>query len=258
MGNDNSNPGLSHDESFRDGQPSIVLHRNFMSKPSFFFLLIFAAFMASSSPSANSEPTEKAPLKPPAERVPETAEVATFAGGCFWCVEEVFHQTPGIYSAISGYIGDDRDTATYPAVCSGQTNHAEAVQVHFDPKVLSYEKLLDVFWSLHDPTQLNSQGPDHGRQYRSGIYYYSEEQKKIALASKEKLEKSGKYGSKPVVTEVLPAKEFYPAEGYHQNYARTNPQNPYLRYQLWPKLKKLGLTIPTGQNKEAAPEPEKK
>lgn len=195
---------------------------------------------------ARGEPAKSAPLPAPAEKIPAGAEVATFAGGCFWCVEEVFHQTPGIYSAVSGYTGDQRETATYADVCSGRTNHAEAVQVHFDPKVLTYEKLLDVFWSLHDPTQLDRQGPDRGRQYRSGIYYHSEAQKQAALASKQKLEQSGKFGSRPIVTEILPAQQFFPAEKYHQNYARLNPRNTYLHYQLWPKLEKLGLLIPSG------------
>lgn len=217
-----------------------------MTKPvPLILFLCTATAMMCSLPNANSGPATSAPAKS-GDRIPEGAELATFAGGCFWCVEEVFHQTPGVYSAVSGYIGDSRETASYEAVCSGRTNHAEAVQVAFDPQVLSYEKLLDVFWSLHDPTQLDRQGPDKGRQYRSGIYYHSEEQQKIALASKEKLQKSGKYGERPVVTEIVPAQEFFPAEKYHQNYARLNPGNPYLHYQLWPKLRKLGLTIPTG------------
>lgn len=226
-----------------------------MIKPRFLSISCSAIVMASFSHSANSDPAKTAPLPSPAERIPANAEVATFAGGCFWCVEEVYHQTPGIYSAVSGYIGDTRETATYQEVCSGRTNHAEAVRIHFDPKVIPYEKLLDVFWSLHDPTQMNRQGPDKGRQYRSGIYYHSEEQKQIALASKEKLAQSGKF-SQPIVTEILPAKEFYPAEDYHQNYARLNPQNPYLHYQLWPKLEKMGLVIPTGE-KEGKETPKK-
>lgn len=215
-----------------------------------FPLLCSLVMMMSTSDSANSEPANTASSPAAGESVDQNAEVATFAAGCFWCVEEVFHQTPGVLSAVSGYLGDTRETATYQDVCSGRTNHAEAVQIRFDPQVLPYEKLLEVFWNLHDPTQLNQQGPDKGRQYRSGIYYHSEEQKKTAFASKEKLAQSGKFGAKPIVTEILPATEFFPAEKYHQNYARLNPGNPYLHYQLWPKLKKLGLTIPTGKAAE--------
>lgn len=226
-----------------------------MSKSSLFPIFCCAWALLNCSSSAQAEPIKAAPLPPPAERIPENAEVATFAGGCFWCVEEVFHQTPGVFSAVSGYLGDSRETATYEAVCSGRTNHAEAVQVHFDPVVLPYEKLLDVFWSLHDPTQLNRQGPDRGRHYRSGIYYHSEQQKNVATASKEKLVQSAKFGSRPIVTEILPASPFHPAESYHQNYARTNPQNPYLHHQLWPKLEKLGLVIPAAESKPSQTKP---
>jgi len=211
-----------------------------------FFLGVLAAMTGCiQSASSDSDGAKKAPLPEPAEAIPDDAAVATFAGGCFWCVEEVFHQTPGVYAAISGYTGGKRETANYEEVAGGRTEHAEAVQVHYDPEVLTYEELLQVFWDLHDPTQLNRQGPDRGPQYRSGIYYHSEEQNEIALASRDALAESGKYGSKPIVTEIEPATEFYPAENYHQNYARLNPRNPYLHYQLWPKLEKMELVIPS-------------
>ena len=144
-------------------------------------------------------------------------QLATFAAGCFWGVEYKFAQLRGIVSTKVGYTGGHYETPTYSDVCSDETGHAEAVQVEFDPRQVSFEKLLDAFWSLHDPTQYHRQGPDVGSQYRSAIFYHSKSQEKAATKSKEKLEKSGRY-KKPIVTEIIPAKEFYPAEDYHQKY----------------------------------------
>ena len=142
---------------------------------------------------------------------------ATFGAGCFWCVEDIFRTTRGVTSTMVGYGGGHTKNPTYEQVCTDMTGHAELVQVEFDPAVLPYEKLLDVFWDSHDPTQLNRQGPDVGTQYRSAIFYHDSEQQKVAQESKEKLEKSGKYGKK-IVTEIKPAPEFYKAEEYHQKY----------------------------------------
>ena len=142
---------------------------------------------------------------------------ATFAAGCFWGVEATFRQLPGVISTRVGYTGGKLDDPTYEDVCSDSTGHAEAVEVDYDPGKLSYDKLLEVFWENHDPTQLNRQGPDWGTQYRSVIFFHDPQQEAAALASKEKLDKSGRY-SKPIVTQIVPAVTFYPAEGYHQQY----------------------------------------
>ena len=144
-------------------------------------------------------------------------ETATFAAGCFWGVEETFRKTKGVTSTMVGYTGGKMKNPTYEDVCSDETGHAEAVQIEFDPKKIPYEKLLDIFWQNHDPTQLNRQGPDFGSQYRSAIFYHDEKQKEAAIKSKEILEKSKKY-SKPIATEIMPAKDFYKAEEYHQRY----------------------------------------
>lgn len=147
----------------------------------------------------------------------QKTEKATFAAGCFWQVEEAFRKANGVVSAMIGYTGGETKNPTYEKVCTGTTGHTEAVHVEFNPSKVSYEELLDVFWSIHDPTQLNMQGPDVGTEYRSVIFYHNEKQKKAAIASKEKLEKSGKY-KKPVVTAIAPVSEFYKAEEYHQKY----------------------------------------
>jgi len=144
-------------------------------------------------------------------------EKATFAAGCFWGVEATFRALPGVTATRVGYIGGTTPNPTYKDVCTNTTGHAEAVEVHYDPAKISYEKLLDVFWENHDPTQLNRQGPDWGTQYRSAIFFHSPEQEAAAKASKEKLEKSGKF-SKKIVTQIVPAVTFYEAEDYHQQY----------------------------------------
>ncbi len=142
---------------------------------------------------------------------------ATFAAGCFWGIEYKFNRGKGVINTIVGYTGGHFKNPSYEDVCSDKTGHAEAVQVEYDPSKVSYEELLDIFWNIHDPTQWHRQGPDIGSQYRSAIFYHNEEQKKAAIASKEKLEKSGKY-KKPIVTEIKPASTFYKAEEYHQKY----------------------------------------
>jgi len=144
-------------------------------------------------------------------------EKATFAAGCFWGIEAAFRQVKGVLSTAVGYTGGTTENPTYRDVCTHRTGHAEAVLVEFDPSVVPYDELLDVFWSIHDPTTLNRQGPDFGSQYRSAIFYHNEEQKAAAVASKERLEKSGKYRNS-IVTEITPASEFYMAEEYHQQY----------------------------------------
>ncbi|HEY8241605.1 MAG TPA: peptide-methionine (S)-S-oxide reductase MsrA [Kiritimatiellia bacterium] len=167
-------------------------------------------------------------------------ELATFGGGCFWCMEAVFEQIPGVAKVTSGYTGGHVKSPSYHDVTSGDTGHAEAIQIEFDPQVTSFDKLLDVFWDAHDPTQLNRQGNDVGEQYRSVIFYHSDEQKKTAQASKEKLAASGHY-SKPIVTPIQAADTFFPAEKYHQEYYRNNRSQPYCQFVIRPKLEKLGL-----------------
>ena len=144
-------------------------------------------------------------------------EKATFAAGCFWGVESAFRQVPGVIDAVSGYSGGTKEEPTYEDVCTGATGHAESVEVEFDPAKVSYGQLLDVFWENHDPTTRNRQGPDVGTQYRSAVFFHDEAQRKEAEASKERLEKSGRY-RRPIVTEIAPAQTFWRAEEYHQRY----------------------------------------
>lgn len=144
-------------------------------------------------------------------------EKATFAAGCFWGVEDAFRQVKGVTDAAVGYTGGHTDNPTYPEVCTDTTGHAEAVEVTFEPHVVSYDQLLDVFWAIHDPTQFNRQGPDVGSQYRSAIFYHSEAQRQAAEESKQRLEASGKFRRR-IVTEIAPASAFWRAEDYHQQY----------------------------------------
>lgn len=171
--------------------------------------------------------------------VPAGAEVATLGAGCFWCIEAAYRQLDGVYSATSGYMGGTVSDPTYEQICSGDSGHAEVVRVVFNPLKISYAKILSWFWKLHDPTTLNRQGNDVGTQYRSVIFVESEAQKKLAEASKA--EAKGEF-SDPIVTEITQASAFYPAENYHQNYYNENKsKNPYCRFVIEPKLKKLKL-----------------
>jgi peptide-methionine (S)-S-oxide reductase len=172
-------------------------------------------------------------------------QTAVLAGGCFWCTEAVFEQVIGVEKVTSGYAGGDRKSAHYDLVAAGKTEHAEAIEVVFDPAKISYGQVLKVFFGVaHDPTQLNRQGPDWGRQYRSAIFWRDAEQKKIAEAYIEQLT-AAKAFSKPIVTELNELKEFYPAEGYHQNFVKRNPGHPYVVVNALPKVKKLSKEFPT-------------
>lgn len=164
-------------------------------------------------------------------------EVATLGAGCFWCVEAVFQDLKGVYKVESGYMGGDVEDPSYKAVCSGTTGHAEVAQLTFDPEIISFETLLEVFWTTHDPTTLNRQGADAGTQYRSAIFYHSEEQRKTAEASKQGF--ATKLWDDPIVTEVTPASTYYPAEDYHQNYYSENPNAGYCRIVINPKVRKV-------------------
>lgn len=163
-------------------------------------------------------------------------DTATFAGGCFWCVEASFEQIKGVESAVSGYSGGSEKNADYRKVSSGLTNHAEAVQVYFDPAVISYETLLDIFFTAHDPTQLNRQGPDVGSQYRSEIYYHNDEQKQLSEAKVKELASSF---SSPIVTKLSKLDAFYIAEEYHQDFERRNPNQGYIVNVSRPKINKV-------------------
>jgi peptide-methionine (S)-S-oxide reductase len=166
------------------------------------------------------------------------SEVATFGAGCFWCVEAVLEQLDGVTEVSSGYMGGTVENPTYRAVCEGTTGHAEVVQVTFDPSVISYDKLLDWFWQLHDPTTLNRQGADVGTQYRSAIFYHSDAQRVAAEAAKKKAQADF---SDPIVTEITEAVTYYLGEDYHQDYYRLNKQQGYCRAVIAPKLRKLDL-----------------
>jgi len=200
------------------------------------FLCLFPA-LAHCEPKLKMPANEKAPAEMP--KVPEGAEVATLGAGCFWCTEAVYRRLDGVISVTSGYTGGKVKNPTYQQICEGDTGHAEVVVVVFDPKKIAYERILAWFWDLHDPTTLNRQGADQGTQYRSAIFYHSEEQKKVAEASKKAAQANFK---DPIVTEITKAPEFYPAENYHQDYYSENKsKNPYCRMVIEPKLKKLKL-----------------
>jgi peptide-methionine (S)-S-oxide reductase len=165
-------------------------------------------------------------------------EKATFGAGCFWCVEAIFERHDGVQSVMAGYAGGHTVDPTYDDVCTGTTGHAEVAQIIFDPTKISYAKLLEVFWEAHDPTTLNRQGADAGTQYRSVIFTHSPEQRATAEASRAAAQKQF---DSPIVTEIHDLDKFYPAENYHQDYFRRNPEAPYCKFVIKPKLKKLHL-----------------
>ncbi|HTS52228.1 MAG TPA: peptide-methionine (S)-S-oxide reductase MsrA [Burkholderiales bacterium] len=173
---------------------------------------------------------------------PAGKEIATLAGGCFWCLEAVYDQMKGVESVESGYMGGHTANPTYTAVCSGETGHAEVVRITFDPKLASYKDLLKVFFVIHDPTTLNRQGNDEGTQYRSAIFYHSAQQKRIAEEVISELSAQRLYDD-PIVTEISPAGVFYVAEGYHQEYFQRNPQQPYCQFVVAPKVAKFRKTF---------------
>jgi methionine-S-sulfoxide reductase len=166
------------------------------------------------------------------------AATAVLAGGCFWCTEAAFEQLEGVLDVTSGYAGGSADTANYRAVCGGDTGHAEAIRITYDPGRISYEQLLDVFFDAHDPTQLNRQGNDAGTQYRSAIFYASDDEKRVAQAKIRALNQKRTF-LRPIVTTLEPLTTFYPAEDYHQDYARHNPSQPYIQAVSLPKVCKV-------------------
>jgi peptide-methionine (S)-S-oxide reductase len=171
-------------------------------------------------------------------------ERATFGGGCFWCLEAVFERVPGVRAVTSGYAGGHTVNPSYEEVCTGRTGHAEVVQIEYDPAQVSFEQLLDWFWKAHDPTSLNRQGADVGTQYRSVIFYENEGQQ---LAAEKSKAGAAKRFSKPIVTEIAPLRAFYPAEAYHQDYYRKNPNAAYCQAVIRPKLEQLGPELPSAR-----------
>jgi peptide-methionine (S)-S-oxide reductase len=167
---------------------------------------------------------------------PTNLSSATFGGGCFWCLEALYERFKGVHSVVSGYAGGETPNPSYSQVCEGNTGHAEVVQIAFDPQVISYSQLLEIFWEIHDPTTLNRQGADHGTQYRSIILTHNAEQRRLAEASKK--ESVSKF-SEPIVTEIVPLEKFYLAEDSHQDFFAKNPRHPYCVVVISPKLKKL-------------------
>lgn len=180
----------------------------------------------------------------------ETYETAYFASGCFWCVEAIFESVKGVKEVVSGYAGGKAETANYQMVSAGKTNHAEAVKVYYDPKVVSYKTLVKVFFGSHDPTTLNRQGPDYGRQYRSAIFYKNSHEKKVIDQYISQLQKDQVFNGR-ITTEVTPYTAFYDAEEYHQDYEANNPNNPYIRNVSIPRLKRFQKKFPELLKKKA-------
>jgi peptide-methionine (S)-S-oxide reductase len=174
--------------------------------------------------------------QPASTNAPAKLQAATFGGGCFWCAEAVFQRIPGVLKVTSGFAGGKTENPSYEEVCTGDTGHAEVIQLKFDPAVISYDKLLEIFWEAHDPTTLNRQGNDSGTQYRSIILYSDEAQK--AAAEKSKAE-AARHFSSPIVTQIVPLTKFYSAEGYHQNYYNLHSNQSYCQFVIGPKLHKL-------------------
>ena len=165
-------------------------------------------------------------------------QTATFGAGCFWCTEAVFLDVRGVKEVASGYMGGKTKNPSYEDVCTGMTGHAEVIQLKYDPSMVSFEDLLEIFWNTHDPTTLNRQGADVGTQYRSAVFYHNDEQKKVAEEYKKQLNASGTF-KKPIVTEIAAASAFYKAENYHQNYFALNPNAGYCQYVIRPKVEKF-------------------
>lgn len=212
------------------------------------------ALIMSTSPFFSHAQEESATKSPATDlAVPPNVELeqATFGGGCFWCTEAVYQELQGVYKVVSGYSGGSKKNPTYQEISTGRTGHAEVIQIDFDPKQIGFADLLEVFWKTHDPTTLNRQGPDVGTQYRSVVFYHNEEQKELAEQYKKKLNAAGAFAD-PIVTEISPAQEFYPAEEYHQNYYSLNSNQGYCRAVIAPKVDKVRKVFADKLKKTAA------
>jgi peptide-methionine (S)-S-oxide reductase len=217
-----------------------------MSSSTRFALILFASLLGGTACNAKASPSAAlpAPLLDAPRASTAAQQTAVVSGGCFWGIQAVFQHVKGVISATSGYAGGSAKTAEYEIVSTGETGHAESVQIVFDPSQITYGELLRVFFSVaHDPTQLNRQGPDEGTQYRSSIFYSTDEQKRIAEGYIAQLNKV-KIFPRPIVTQVVPLPAFYPAEAYHQNYAALHPNQPYIVYNDAPKVERLRQEFP--------------
>lgn len=209
----------------------------------FGFIVVVLALSAATGSCAGAKAEEyvsniQAPIVRVREEAPMGHEYALLGGGCFWCLEAVFEKLPGVIDVVNGYAGGTRDNPTYEEVCGGETGHAEIVRIEYDPSIVTFDRLLELFWKIHDPTTLNRQGADVGTQYRSVIFYYSDEQKEVAKSS---IALAQQQYEKPIVTELLPAPIFWRAEDYHQDYFRKHPENAYCQIVIAPKIRKSGL-----------------
>ncbi len=213
-------------------------------KPGLLLLVTLFSTSCQSKINNKKEPAKEAVVtKEYSKQDLQNYETAYFASGCFWCVEAIFESVKGVKEVISGYAGGTEENPTYEQVGSGRTSHAEAVEVYYDPKEISYTELVQVFFGSHDPTSLNRQGPDRGTQYRSIAFYKNPQEKKIIEAYMAALEESGVYQD-PIVTEVIPFTKFYDAEDYHQDYERKNPNNSYIRQVSIPRLNRFKKNFP--------------
>lgn len=220
-------------------------HEYIRMRTAYLFVLIIAMAVAAACSSADARSSVTIPVATPNPNAqPSKLETAVFAGGCFWGVEGVYEHVKGVTNVVSGYAGGSKEAANYEDVGSGTTGHAESVEVTFDPSKVTYEQLLYIFFTVaHDPTELNFQGPDHGPQYRSAIFYQNENQKASAQAFVKALT-DAKFYDKPIVTEIKPLDAFYPAEKYHQDYMRLNPNDPYIVVNDKPKVEALKQKFP--------------
>lgn len=196
----------------------------------------FSILLLTACANAAVTPSEKEPI-------PDDAAVAVFASGCFWCVESIYESVDGVYEAVSGYAGGNETNPSYEEVAYGRTTHAEAVQVYYDPDLVDYGTLVDVFFNSQNPTQVDGQGPDRGRQYRSIIFYSTPEEQQVAQSKKEALDASGAY-DRPIAADIEPLERFWVAEAYHQDYEVRNPNNPYVRGVSVPRLKRFQAKMP--------------
>ncbi len=216
---------------------------------SFFSLITFSSCAQNNNAGAASQASTNS-----AQNEEKTGDLskyseATFAGGCFWCEEGVFESVKGVAESVSGYAGGESKNPTYELIGTGKTGHAEAVTVYYDSSIIDYPTLLKIFFASEDPTQVNGQGPDHGTQYRSIVFYRNNQEQKIAMNYIEVLNNSGKY-SAPIAAQLLPFSEFWKAEDYHQNYIQHNPNNPYVQHESIPRIKRFQQQFPQLIKKE--------
>ena len=204
-----------------------------------FSLAVLSLGTVQCNPSAKSDQMSEIQSSPQdIQGKEEMLDTITLGAGCFWCTEAIFQSLDGVYTVESGYCNGTVKNPSYKEVCTGRTGHAEVARITYDPEVISFAELLEVFWQTHDPTTLNKQGADVGTQYRSGVYWHTEEQRKLAEEYKKRLDESGAFNN-PIVTEIVEVSNYYPAEDYHQNYFNENGDQPYCSYVIRPKMEKF-------------------